>query len=953
MELSREQVVLDRVGAVLRDMGGTLTRLELADTFSQRDPEGAIWTQNVHGSLMNLVRNFPDRFTVSADGVRVSVREEKSSFSSTGVDEWGLRIRKLLNAKGGECRLSLLIPDKKMLEEIRGTFGGLKKLLLMFDDIEVLGENGLDTVRFRSRQSVGGAQSSTVKASTPVSLLGWAVNRLEELGGSFKMDSFLAGFTPKAAEISQQYGGFKKFILHHHDVFEIQQINGDRMLTLRSHGQKKSTAAASATAAKKPFVKPELIGARATGEIVKIDGKRCFVLEESQHPNCPSNELYFISTSRFKEEDLSRIAVGARLSFKISGLTPNPNPVGDDPIILGGGSSFSETVPKRAPNGDYSGIRVIETLHEGKVACLSLMNEKIVAVDCEGVDLGRPNGKLCLVQIANRTNAFLFDVQTCPELLDHALKEFLESQNILKAFHDCRNDVTALFERDIALNGVFDTQIGLTLLDPRSKQPGLQQLLRCTSGKEHPEKDRAPHLKNRKFWQERPLTDAAKAYAAADVTLLVEAANILLLQFPTPIARDRARRLSNARVQATKSRTYKAKKFDAEEGDIDTLVSEIVGANCEADVTRTPCRLEQVNEIDAVLKALPERISKELQIALPTADTDLVDIVMDVKRPVVFIRNNGRPIRVRSCIVTEEDIHTVLIGCGELTDANRACVGDSLHRCSVIHEPFSNAKVGVTIRMARVVYGIADVLGDLLKARKSLLLVGPPGRGKTTLLRDIARLLSAEHPDFDRRVMVVDTNNEIAGEAIEPHHAIGNARRMKVGDRENQYRTMLEAVQNHTPEALVIDEIGTRMEVTEAVSIQQRGVQLIATTHGRTLLDIIQNPHLRNLIGGVNTVILSAMEREAEGAVSKTRLERRMRASFDVCIELLGLHKWRVHHNVNEATDVVLRGLGEVVECEIRELDPVSGTLTVYREPFPNELDDVDYMRLSSPLNQE
>ena len=153
---------------------------------------------------------------------------------------------------------------------------------------------------------------------------------------------------------------------------------------------------------------------------------------------------------------------------------------------------------------------------------------------------------------------------------------------------------------------------------------------------------------------------------------------------------------------------------------------------------------------------------------------------------------------------------------------------------------------------------------------------------------------------------------------------------------------MLEAVQNHTPETLIIDEIGTSQEVSEAIGIQQRGVQLIATTHGRTLADIIQNPHLRNLLGGVNPVILSAWERETEGATSKTRLERKMPPAFDVCIELLGIDRWRVHHDVAQAVDVILRGLGEVVECEIRELDPEAGVLSVSHEPFPDEDAHID-----------
>jgi hypothetical protein len=157
---------------------------------------------------------------------------------------------------------------------------------------------------------------------------------------------------------------------------------------------------------------------------------------------------------------------------------------------------------------------------------------------------------------------------------------------------------------------------------------------------------------------------------------------------------------------------------------------------------------------------------------------------------------------------------------------------------------------------------------------------------------------------------------------------------MKVGQRRDQFRKMLEAVQNHSPQALIIDEIGTHEEVNEAVAIQQRGVQLIATTHGRTLADIICNPHLRNLLGGSNVVILSAFERKEENSKSKTRLERKTLPAFDVCVELLGTKKWRVHHNVAAAVDAVLRDLGETVECEIRELN--NGTLVTRNERYPD-----------------
>lgn len=187
--------------------------------------------------------------------------------------------------------------------------------------------------------------------------------------------------------------------------------------------------------------------------------------------------------------------------------------------------------------------------------------------------------------------------------------------------------------------------------------------------------------------------------------------------------------------------------------------------------------------------------------------------------------------------------------------------------------------------------------------------------------------------------MVVDTNNEIGGDGVVPHFAIGKARRMKVGHRRFQHRKMLEAVQNHTPDVLVIDEIGTTREVEEAVGIKLRGVQLIATTHGRTLADIIHNPQLKNLLGGVNVVTLSAAERADEGATSKTRLEQRFQPAFDVCIEMRSLYEWRIHDDISAAVGVVLRNAGEVVLSEVLLFDETEMIVRVSKRPFPDARD--------------
>jgi nucleoside-triphosphatase THEP1 len=233
--------------------------------------------------------------------------------------------------------------------------------------------------------------------------------------------------------------------------------------------------------------------------------------------------------------------------------------------------------------------------------------------------------------------------------------------------------------------------------------------------------------------------------------------------------------------------------------------------------------------------------------------------------------------------------------------------------------------VGLTCRVGRAIYGTVDIIRDVVESGKSILLMGKPGVGKTTLLREAARVLA---DDLSKRVIVVDTSNEIAGDGDVPHPGIGRARRMQVPDPDHQHGVMIEAVENHMPEVIVIDEIGTSQEALAARTIAERGVQLIATVHGNTLENLMLNPTLSDLVGGIQPVTLSDEEARRRGT-QKTVLERKAPPTFDELIEIQNKDSLAIHHDVAEAVDQMLRGFIPSTEVRERALD---GALTI-RQP--------------------
>ncbi|MFA4906224.1 MAG: R3H domain-containing nucleic acid-binding protein [Candidatus Margulisiibacteriota bacterium] len=318
------------------------------------------------------------------------------------------------------------------------------------------------------------------------------------------------------------------------------------------------------------------------------------------------------------------------------------------------------------------------------------------------------------------------------------------------------------------------------------------------------------------------------------------------------------------------------------------------------------------DEVKQLLEVLPPRI-----VALLSKSSELphlIEVILDLGKSTEVRTTTGKVIYLKeSGPVTREDLDYVISKVGQFTSDNRAGIERTLHRISALRNRTGKI-IGLTCRIGRAIFGTIDIIRDAVESGKNTLFLGPPGIGKTTKLREAARVLADE---FDKRVIVVDTSNEIAGDGDIPHPGIGRARRMQVITPERQHAVMIEAVENHMPEVIIVDEIGTEAEAAACRTIAERGVQLIATAHGKILENLVSNPTLSDLVGGVQTVILGDEEAKRR-RTQKAILERKAPPTFDILVEIRERDSFAIYHDVAKAVDAMLRGKVPQPEMRVR-----------------------------------
>lgn len=305
------------------------------------------------------------------------------------------------------------------------------------------------------------------------------------------------------------------------------------------------------------------------------------------------------------------------------------------------------------------------------------------------------------------------------------------------------------------------------------------------------------------------------------------------------------------------------------------------------------------NELEKLIDNLPLLVQAHL--ITHERSQELVEVLLDLGcRPEARFINRSEYLSQK--LLSWQDIDYVIKRVSKFSNENRAGIDRTLHRISCIRNRQFLIN-GLTCRVGRAIFGTISIIRDLLESGKSILILGKPGTGKTTIIREIARILADE---MGKRVIIIDTSNEIAGDSDIPHFGIGRARRMQVSTTDFQHKVMIEAVENHTPQIIIVDEIGTELEVLAVRMIAEKGVQLVGTTHGNCLENLIKNPSLSDLIGGIQYVTLSDEEAKRRGT-QKSILERKAYPAFEIVIEINNPTSWVIHENVKISVDRLLR----------------------------------------------
>jgi len=580
---------------------------------------------------------------------------------------------------------------------------------------------------------------------------------------------------------------------------------------------------------------------------------------------------------------------------------------------------------------------------------------QVVALDCEGVNLSA-TGELTLVQVAfslctgefSRSAAGeltpkvesyvkLFDVCALGEAGLHAIGDVLEAKTPIKIVHDVHNDAAALKAQfGISLRGVFDTQLAYESTHGKMLS-SVAEVLQEWGLVEQTMKDEGRRLMRQApdIWKKRPLHPSLVSYAALDVAPLLDVwtnfANMHSAQIPCILQAS-----ANRCLRSPEQAAVRPVIFDRRQQHQMRSYELALAESSSDELSSNNIALDVQDSIATLVCLLPQELRQKLGPGnllhgLPPSHK-VRDIILDLgqrpraffgHRELVFLKDDPADKVMQADMEHVQD---------QLEDKfgpdNRAGINGCLHRISAMRAKAGKV-YGLTMRVGRAIFGNTNLITDLLLGtNSSILFLGTPGCGKTTIIREAARILSEDA----HSVVVVDTSNEICGDGLVPHPAIGLARRMMVPSLESQAAILVEAVQNHTPDVIIVDEIGRAPEVEAARTVKERGVRIIGSAHG-DLRGLVKNAMLNDLIGGTETVTVGdAQARKFQasgGEFSKVRTQRSGAPVFDIVIELQSgsFHQWQVTTNVAKAVDRILAS--QPFPTQVRARDPVSGLITV------------------------